>query len=227
MNDSPTRKIHPEFQRHIDRQPYSVELDGLRLHVAKDVFPPDMGKCAQNLASICRQYTPRTALDMGCGTAYLAISLKKSGVANVWASDVHPAAVACAQDNVRRNSQFGPIRVVQSDLFDAIPAEVKFDLVVFNQPFGPGQGEAVCGCGEDGGYQITKRFLLAARDRLSDDGLVIMAFSDREPAENSPQAVADELGMPVRTLLNAYYGSAHNFIFEIRPLQSVDGCRDD
>jgi hypothetical protein len=33
--------------------------------------------------------------------------------------------------------------------------------------------------------------------------------------------VADELGYPVRVLLDEYYGGANNYIYEIRPLQRV------
>lgn len=224
MADKPKQKIHPEFQRYIDRQPYSVVLDGLTLTVDNDVFPPDMGKCSQNLARITQVYHAQTALDMGCGSGYLALSLKRSGVPEVWASDIHAPAVACARKNAAQNKGIGPVHIVQSDLFEAIPAKVKFDLIIFNQPFGPGQGDTVCGCGPDGGYSIAKRFLLQAADRLNPDGVVIMAFSDREPAINSPDRVAAELGYPVTVLLNEYYGGATNTIYEIRPLQeAADG----
>jgi release factor glutamine methyltransferase len=221
MKNTPKKQIHPEFQGYIDQQPYAVVLDGLRLVIDKDVFPPDMGKCSLNLARITQRYQAQTALDMGCGSGYLALSLKQSGVREVWASDIHGPAVECARRNVKLNEEAGPIYVVQSDLFENIPPRVKFDLIVFNQPFGPGQGDTVCGCGPDGGYQITRRFLQQVTDRLTPDGVVIMAFSDREPEENSPDRVAAELGYPVETLLHAYYGGANNYIYEIRPRQKV------
>jgi release factor glutamine methyltransferase len=221
MDVKPKKQIHPEFQRYIDQQPYSVVLDGLKFTIDSDVFPPDMGKCSQNLARITMDYHARTALDMGCGSGYLALSMKRGGVPEVWACDIHGPAVDCARRNMDLNAEVGPVHVVQSDLFGNIPATVKFDLVVFNQPFGPGQGDTVCGCGPDGGYEIAKRFLLQAADRLNPDGVVIMAFSDREPAINSPDRVAGELGYPVRVLLDEYYGGANNYIYEIRPLQKV------
>jgi release factor glutamine methyltransferase len=181
-----------------------------------------MGKCSQNLARIAADYHAQTALDMGCGSGYLALSLKRSGVPEVWASDIHGPAIECARRNVKLNERVGPVHVVQGDLFENVPAAVKFDLVVFNQPFGPGQGDTVCGCGPDGGYEITKRFLLQAADRLTPDGVVVMAFSDREPAVNSPDRVAAELGYPVKVLLHEYYGEANNYIFEIHPLHRAE-----
>ena len=216
-------KIHWEFQQYINQQPYSVVMDGLSLTIDEDVFPPDMGQCSQNLARIAQGYRAETALDMGCGSGYLALSLKRSGVAEVWASDIHGPAVECARKNVKTNESVGPVHVVQSDLFENIPATLKFDLIVFNQPFGPGQGETVCGCGPDGGYRITRRFLLQAANRLTPEGAVIMAFSDREPAVNSPDRIAAELGYPVTVLLDKYYGGANNYIYEIRPLQPASG----
>jgi release factor glutamine methyltransferase len=218
MGVKPKQPIHSEFQSYIDKQPYSVELDGLRFTIDKDVFPPDMGHCSKNMARLAQDYHAQTAIDMGCGSGYLALSMKRSGVPEVWASDIHEPAVECARRNVEMNAEVGPIHVVHSDLFENIPATVKFDLVVFNQPFGPGQGDTVCGCGPDGGYQIARRFLLQAADRLNPDGAVMMAFSDREPVVNSPDRVATELCFPVRTLLHAYYGGANNYIYEIRPL---------
>lgn len=227
MTDAGQKKpIHPEFQGYIDQQPYTVVLDGLTLTIDKDVFPPDMGKCSQNLATIAQDYQAQTALDMGCGSGYLALSLKRSGVPEVWASDIHSPAVECTNKNADQNQWLGPVHVVQSDLFENIPATVMFDLVIFNQPFGPGQGDTVCGCGPDGGYEITRRFLLQAADRLNPGGVTIMAFSDREPAENSPDRVAAELGFPARTLYEAYYGMANNYIFEIIPRQKPASRKD-
>ena len=222
MDVKPKQQIHSEFQHYIDQQPYSVVLDGLRFTIDHDVFPPDMGKCSQNLARIAADYHAQTALDMGCGSGYLALSLKRSGVPEVWASDIHGPAIECARRNAKLNERVGPVHVVQGDLFENVPAAVKFDLVVFNQPFGPGQGDTVCGCGPDGGYEITKRFLLQAADRLTPDGVVVMAFSDREPAVNSPDRVAAELCYPVKVLLHEYYGEANNYIFEIHPLHRAE-----
>jgi release factor glutamine methyltransferase len=208
--------IHPEFAAHIARQPYDITLDGLSLTIDKEVFPPDLGRCARNLAKFTRQYAPQTSLDMGCGSGYLALMMKSNGVRTVWASDIHQPAVQCARKNAARNPHAGPITVVQSDLFKSIPAEMKFDLIVFNQPFGPGDERRVCGCGEDGGYQITRRFLLEAAAHVNEDAVLIMAFSDREDAKHDPKTVAAELGYPVLTLLHAFYNESNNYIYEIR-----------
>jgi len=209
--------IHSEFARLLELQPYTVVIDGLVITVEEDVFPPDLGRCAQNMAKICAEYEPRRALDMGCGSGYMALALKQQGVRDVWALDVHEPAIRCTRKNLDQNPHVEPPRVTRSDLYEAVPPSVTFDLVVFNQPFAPATKHAICGCGFDGGYEITRRFLVESRSRVASGGSVMMAFSDRAPREHDPAGVARELGYETRTLLHAYYEESDNFIYEIRP----------
>ena len=208
--------IHSEFARLLELQPYTVVMDGLAISVDEDVFPPDLGRCARNLVKICAEYRPRRALDMGCGSGYLALALKQQAVPDVWALDVHEPAIRCTRKNLDQNPHVGPVTVAQSDLFDIVPPSVTFDLVVFNQPFAPAAENALCGCGTDGGYEISRRFLLESRPRLSPEGSVLMPFSDRAPRDHDPARVASEVGFATRTLLHAYYEESDNFIYEMR-----------
>jgi len=209
--------IHREFARLLEMQPYTVVMDGLVITVDEDVFPPDLGRCARNMAKICAEYRPRRALDMGCGSGYLALALKQQRVPDVWALDVHEPAISCTRRNLEQNPHVGELTIAVSDLFEAVPPSARFDLVVFNQPFAPAAAEAVCGCASDGGYEISKRFLVEAPSRLVPGGSVVMPFSDRAAPEHNPALVARELGYEMRTLLHAYYEESNNFIYEIRP----------
>jgi release factor glutamine methyltransferase len=208
--------LHPEFAQLIELQPYTVDIDGLVITVDEDVFPPDLGRCARNMAKISAEYRPRRALDMGCGSGYLALALKQQGVPDVWALDAHEPAILCTRKNLAQNPHVGPLTIAMSDLFEAVPPSVAFDLIVFNQPFAPAAGHGVCGCASDGGYEISRRFLVEAAPRLAPEGCVVMPFSDRAPPENDPALVARELGYTTRTLLHAHYEESNNFIYEIR-----------
>ncbi len=208
--------LRTDFIAKMERQPYDVDLDGLHLTVGKDVFMPDFGLSARNLAIYAADYKPARALEIGCGSGYIALQMKWNGAGEVWAADIHGPAVECTRKNVEQNPQAGPVTVVQSDLFGNIPAGEKFDLILFNQPYGPGDERRVCGCGEDGGYDICKRFMLTAPPYMNEGAVLLMSFSDRAPAEHDPKAVAEELGYRVTTLLHAFYGNANNFIYEIR-----------
>ena len=210
----------PAYQALLDKQPYTVELDGLTLEVHCNVFPPDLGRCAQNLVRLAREYGPRSVLDMGCGCGFIALSLKQAGVPRVWASDIHRPAIDCAACNLRLNPHVGSITLLHSDLFDAIPASVRFDLIVFNQPFGPGREERRCGCGPDGGAAISRRFLAAAPSFLAPGGVVLMAFSDRQADEHDPRHAALDLGYGVSKVLDLQYNQSRNFVYAMRPSRS-------
>lgn len=209
------------YQALLDKQPYSVTLDGLTLEVHRDVFPPDLGHCACNMARLARDYPAAAALDMGCGTGFIALSLRRSGIREVWAADIHRPAIVNTQRNLQLNPQVGPITVVQSDLFDAIPPRQRFDLIVFNQPFGPGREARRCGCGPDGGAAISRRFLEAARAFLNPAGVVLMAFSDRQAPEHDPRRAAADTGYQVWTILDLEYNGARNFVYAMRPLETL------
>ena len=146
--------VHHEFAQLLELQPYTVVIDSLVITVEEDVFPPDLGQRARNLAKVCAEYRPRRALDMGCGSGYLALALKQQGVPDVWALDAHEPAVACTRKNLEQNAARRPDHCRGERPVRRCPAvDRKFDLVVFNQPFAPAAGDAVCGCGSDGGYR--------------------------------------------------------------------------
>jgi len=71
-------------------------------------------------------------LDLCCGTGALlgALTNEVSGL-DAHATDVSPAAVDCA----RRNLPGADVR--QGDLFDALPAGLRFDVVLANVPYVP------------------------------------------------------------------------------------------
>jgi len=75
--------------------------------------------------------TPRTLLDVGTGSGYIAITAAKNG----WrctASDISSVACSVAQKNA--HAQHVSIPIIHSDLFSAV--EGQFDYVVFNPPYG-------------------------------------------------------------------------------------------
>jgi SAM-dependent methyltransferase len=87
---------------------------------------------APRLVEMAMRGKPRTAVDMGTGSGYVAIELAKRGVAVV-ASDINPVALEVAAANAKR--QGTSIATVHSDLFASIPE--RFDVVLFNPPLMP------------------------------------------------------------------------------------------
>ncbi len=75
------------------------------------------------------------ALDLCTGSGCVAITLaRERPTASVWATDVSEGALAVARDNALR---LGAHRLAlrQGDLFAAVPAGARFDVVVSNPPY--------------------------------------------------------------------------------------------
>lgn len=79
---------------------------------------------------------PIAIADVGTGSGILAVTLAKHlPSASVTMVDVSPAALVVAQKNADRNGVSDRIEAFESDLFAAVPAERKFDLIVSNPPY--------------------------------------------------------------------------------------------
>ena len=77
---------------------------------------------------------PVRIIDVGTGSGALAIVLARHlSSAQVWATDVSPAALAVAQQNARRYGLAERIRFQESDLLGAIDG--RWDLIVANLPY--------------------------------------------------------------------------------------------
>jgi release factor glutamine methyltransferase len=79
-----------------------------------------------------------TALDFGTGSGCIAIALAvKCPAARVWAVDVSSDALAVAKQNAERNGVSDRMEFLCGDGFSALPAELRFDLIVSNPPYIP------------------------------------------------------------------------------------------
>jgi release factor glutamine methyltransferase len=76
-----------------------------------------------------------TILDLCCGSGCIALALARAmPLATVYAVDISPTAIALTKKNIAHN-RVSNIVVVESNLFSAIPGQIKFDLVVTNPPY--------------------------------------------------------------------------------------------
>lgn len=71
-------------------------------------------------------------LDLGTGSAILAIAAAKLGAAHVLALDIDPIAVEAARDNVTRNGVADKITVQTGSLASVVTSARRFDLLVVN-----------------------------------------------------------------------------------------------
>jgi ribosomal protein L11 methyltransferase len=90
--------------------------------------------CLEMIGKVVRRKRPRNALDLGTGSAVLAIALAKAGRLPVLATDIDPVAISVAAQNVRLNGVGAHVRTVTAAGFGhpAFAAAGPFDLIVAN-----------------------------------------------------------------------------------------------
>ncbi len=128
--------------------------EGLRLEIPPEVFHPGFFFSTQLLLGQLKtlRLENRSFLELGAGSGLLSL-FAEAKHARVTATDINPVAVEWLHRNARNNKAM--IRIIESDLFDAIPPE-KFDLVVINPPYYKKKpqdpAEYAWYCGEKGEY---------------------------------------------------------------------------
>lgn len=90
--------------------------------------------CLEMIDAVVRREHPVRALDLGTGSAVLAIALARLGLSGILATDIDPVATRVAQENIRKNGVAPRIHAATATGFHA-PAFRKagpFDLIVAN-----------------------------------------------------------------------------------------------
>ena len=90
--------------------------------------------CLETIDRVVRRERPRNALDLGTGSAVLAIAVAKLARIPVLATDIDPVAVRVARQNVRLNGAAAYVQAVTAPGFHdpAFAANAPFDLIVAN-----------------------------------------------------------------------------------------------
>lgn len=117
----------------------SVDFGPLTLSVAPPTLIPRpetenwVFDLLQNLAPFKNEKL--TLLDMCTGSGAIGLWLSKAlPNAHVYAVDIAESALQLAKHNAQTNN-ISNITFIQSDLFDALPQDIKFDLIVSNPPY--------------------------------------------------------------------------------------------
>ncbi len=133
---------------------------------------------------------PRRILDLCTGSGSLAILAALAFPrARVDASDTSAAALAVARKNVLAYRLGRRVRLVRSDLFAAL-GRTRYDLILCNPPYVSDRDmrrlpqeyrhepTLALASGHDG-LDFVRRLLAEVRDRLTDNGVVVVEIGDR------------------------------------------------
>ena len=107
---------------------------GLRVKVPPGVFHPGLFFSSTIFIDFLQHvdFQEKKVLDVGTGSGFLALFAAQKG-AMTTAIDVNPLAVKTCLKNAEENRL--SIRVFESDLFDQIPVETRFDYMLINPPY--------------------------------------------------------------------------------------------
>jgi tRNA1(Val) A37 N6-methylase TrmN6 len=115
------------------------------------------------------------AFDIGTGTGVLAAVLAQRGIERVVATDIDPAALECARQNVQQLGLSERIDVVQANLFP----EGRAALVICNPPWIPGRPSSSMEAGiYDPESRMLRGFLKALPEHLEPGGEGWLILSD-------------------------------------------------
>lgn len=108
------------------------EFYSLDLKVTRDVLVPRPE--TEMLVDRALELRPKRLLDLGTGSGCIAVAcaLHLKGC-DVTATDVSPKALAVARENAHRHG--ARVRFLEGDLYAALPAGERFDVIASNPPY--------------------------------------------------------------------------------------------
>lgn len=133
---------------------------------------------------------PKRILDMCTGSGCIAIALAYAFPdAEVDAVDISKEALEVASINVEHHNMQYQVALLESNLFEKIPAGHRYDLIISNPPYVDAEDmanlpaeflhepELALAAGQDG-LDLVKKMLAVACDYLTEDGLLVIEVGD-------------------------------------------------
>jgi release factor glutamine methyltransferase len=122
-------------------------------------------------------------LEMGCGAGVTAVSVALTGCLAVTAADISADAVANTRINAARHGVADRVRVVRSDMFDALAADDIYDMIFWNSNFVEAPADfsnesPLHHAFFDPDYRAHRAFLQHAPGHLAPGGRLLLGFSD-------------------------------------------------
>lgn len=150
---------------------YYTKVLGAKILVTKDVYP-----VCDDTVQVAKYFLGRVidgrALDMGCGTGFLALCAKQAGAEEVDAVDISKAALSCAEYNLDGTG----INIFQSDCFSEV--EGRYDYIIAHLPYESGNANTELERTVfDPGFRFRRRFFEQAPEHLNPDGRIIISTS--------------------------------------------------
>jgi len=169
------------FKRTLNRT-NETNLFGFVLTIPPTVFHPRFFFSTKILGRYLAQVPleGKNLLEIGSGSGVISLVAARHG-ASVVSVDINPLAVQSTRMNAERNNLTHKVIVLESDLFDAIGENFRFDYIIWNPPFFPEepQNDTEKAWKAGRGYRVLSRFAEQAVLFLSPQGRVIIILSSQ------------------------------------------------
>ncbi|MGD0064048.1 MAG: methyltransferase [Streptosporangiaceae bacterium] len=173
------------YHRHLDAEvrPDRFSLLGDEWELLEGVFAPSFTPVTELFTSWLPYPVGGSFLEVGSGAGVTAVTAARSGCASVTALDIGAAAVENTRRNAVRHGVADRVRVLRSDLFDALDPDERFDLIYWNSNFVETSADSVNSTDLhhaffDPGYQTHGRYLREAPAHLTEGGRLLLGFAD-------------------------------------------------
>lgn len=173
------------YHRHLDAEewPDRFSLLGEEWELLEGVFAPTLTPVTELFTSWLPYPVGGSFLEVGSGTGVTAVTAARSGCASVTALDIGAAPVENTRRNAIRHGVCDRVRVLRSDLFDALGPDERFDLIYWNSNFVEMSADFLNSTDLhhaffDPGYQAHRRYLREAPAHLTERGRLMLGFAD-------------------------------------------------
>ncbi len=151
---------------------------GLDLFLPSSVLNPRLFRTGVFLAEVVERETEEgdRVLDLGCGSGIVGLAAARAG-AMVLAIDKNPRAVRATRINAMLNRL--SVEAIESDLFERVADELRFQLIAFNPPFFQRTqgGDLALALSDGPGLPTLDRFCAECRRHLAIGGRALIAGS--------------------------------------------------
>lgn len=162
------------------QEPYEFEILGKTFIGLPGVFSPKVFGATGDFAKILPIKKDVKILEIGSATGYFATLAALNGAAKVVALDISEAAVKNTKLNAQRHHVAAKVDARQSDIFSAVKANEKFDLIYWDIPFNHTDKTQLSALEKtiyDPNHQLLTRFLKDSARYLKPKGVVYLAYS--------------------------------------------------
>jgi len=179
-------------------------------HIDTGVLDPSITSARYHASYLfmnnARLFKNKKVLDMGSGTGLMGVVMALHGAYEVVMTDISELAYNNTLKNIEYYQELLEkkfnVSVFQGDLFEKV--EGKFDFIVFNQPFFPGDPgnsprKHTLACSMMNNGELIQRFLEEALNYLTEQGRIMMPFFLMAGDTNNPAVQGSKYGYNIDT----------------------------